>query len=63
MSGQSFKQIVDALAGQETLPVTYNFSKAENQPRKLPRQDGTKKKLPDGVFLERKIHGAYTTPP
>ncbi len=55
---QSWKSIVDEVAGQEPLPIVYRFSQGVAGIGKLSEKH-RKKKYPMGVYVERKSHGAY----
>lgn len=57
MSGQSWKQAVEDLAGPEPpLTLAYTFSGGEGA-NTVPSED--KKKRLSGVFFERRAHGAF----
>ena len=55
---QNWKQIVEEIAGPEPLPVVYKFSQGLSGSGKLSKKN-REKKYPHGVFVERKLHGAY----
>lgn len=58
MSGQSWKQAVEELAGPEPpLTVAYVFSggNTSDATHTNPKKD----RNPRGVFFERRLHGAY----
>ena len=61
MSGQSWKQTVETLAGPEpSLTLAYQFSGSGTNNDDKQLVDNKKKKIPDGVFVERKLHGVFT---
>jgi len=57
MSGQSWKQAVEDLAGREpSFTLAYVFSGGEDVD--VPLSEDKKKRL-SGVFFERRAHGAF----
>lgn len=63
MGSQSWKAIVEAVAGPEPLPVVYDFTShrgdfAESRP--LVVRAVNLQKLPEGIFVEYPNHGAYS---
>lgn len=51
MSGQSWKEAVEEIAGPEPKAAVYKFNSNSS--------DSSRRKLPPGWFEENKAHGAY----
>ena len=55
---QNWKSVVEELDGPEPRPVVYEFSRGAAPNSRLSEKH-RRRKLPLGIFIERRLHGAF----